>query len=391
MFDESPLASGLLFSSSISAVVIGLMLFMSVRLYVGNRRRAYRNLLVSLSFIFVYHALQLAWSVGMTPGVPALAFAGKLLQVFSMIVLNFAIFELYYKRRPRTRIWFYGLLAVGFLLAVLDLLPWLTESGATDTSSLATTTLLDGYLLFLLPLFALMFGPHIGQPRKYWTGLGAAFAAQVCVTVNAHVASDDSLPLAAALLNAVFYILLFMLLFERVVELLLSAYRSSITDGLTNLYNRRYFVSQLERALRTGKPVTAIFCDIDNFKRLNDTHGHHRADGVLKQVAALMMEETEGLGLAGRYGGEELVAFVAGPPMLAMQAAEAIRARTEKESLVTLSIGVSTAPPDGDIAAVQLLKQADQAMYHSKTSGKNRISVFADPPDADRQMQPGKR
>jgi len=172
------------------------------------------------------------------------------------------------------------------------------------------------------------------------------------------------------------------------VELLLSAYRSSITDGLTNLYNRRYFLGQLERALRSGNQVTAIFCDIDNFKRLNDTQGHHKADEVLKFVASLMIEETQGIGLAGRYGGEELVAFVIGPVGTAMQAAEAIRSRTEKESLVTLSIGISTARPDSRIAAADLLKQADKAMYHSKTTGKNRISDYARLPDAVLSVEP---
>jgi len=389
MFDDFPVASGLLIASSISTVVIGLMLFMSLRLYAGNRRRAYRNLLVSIACIFIYHAIRLAWLVDDSVETAALVYIGKLLHVFSMILLHFAIFELYYKRRKRTRNWFYGLLTVGSLLAVSEWLPELTGTDGRQTVSAAAAPLLDGYLLLLFPLFALMFGPHIGQPRKYGAGLAAAFAAQVCLVANLYIVSkNDMLFLAAELLDAVFYILLFMLLFERVVELLLSAYRSSITDGLTNLYNRRYFLGQLERALRSGNQVTAIFCDIDNFKRLNDTQGHHKADEVLKFVASLMIEETQGIGLAGRYGGEELVAFVIGPVGTAMQAAEAIRSRTEKESLVTLSIGISTARPDSRIAAADLLKQADKAMYHSKTTGKNRISDYARLPDAVLSVEP---
>lgn len=375
----------LLLSSSISVVVLGLMLFMAYRLYSGNRRRAYRTLLISLGFIFVYQGLQIFWSAGWLSGAAALAFAGKLLQVFSFIVMNFAIFELYYKRRPRTRVWFYGLLTLGALLAIADLLPWAAERGDDWAGRLALSPLLDGYLLLLSPLFALMFGPHIGQPRKYMVGLAAAFAAQICVAAALYTPADSArLSIASELLSILYYILLFMLLFERVVELLMSAYRSSITDGLTNLYNRRYFTGRLERALRANKPVTAIFCDIDNFKRLNDTHGHHRADGVLKQVASLLMEETEGIGLAGRYGGEELVAFVTCPPTVAMQVAESIRARTAKESIVTVSVGVCACAPGSRLSAEQLMSLADQAMYHSKTNGKNRVTDYADMPDVQK-------
>jgi len=385
-FESAADGNVLLYSSSISVVVLGLMLFMAYRLFSGNKRRAYRTLLISLGFIFIYQWLQLAWSAGWLPDAAMLAFAGKLLQVFSFIVMNFAIFELYYKRRPRTRVWFYGLLALGALLAIADLLPWALDRSADWAGRLANSPVLDGYLLLLSPLFALMFGPHIGQPRKYIVGLAAAFAAQICVLTALYMTAESvRFSIASELLTVLYYVLLFMLLFERVVELLMSAYRSSITDGLTNLYNRRYFTSQLERALRSNKPVTAIFCDIDNFKRLNDTHGHHRADGVLKQVASLLMEETEGIGLAGRYGGEELVAFVTSSPTAAMQAAESIRSRTAKESIVTVSVGVCTSIPGSGISAEQLMSFADQAMYHSKTSGKNRVIDYADVPNKDKQ------
>jgi diguanylate cyclase (GGDEF)-like protein len=351
------------------------MLFMAFRLYAGNRRRAFRNLLISLGFMLTHHAVQLALSVGWLPKAAVWAFAGKALQSFAFIVLHFALFELYYRRRPRTRLWFFGLLTLGVMIAALDLAP--DSPGAGWAQRLEYTPGLDGYYLLLPLLFALMFGPHIGQRGKYAAGLTAAFGAQLCVLTDKYwTDGHDSLAMLAEVLRIVYYFLLFMLLFERVVELLMTAYRSSITDGLTNLYNRRYFTGQLERALRADKPVGVIFCDIDNFKRLNDTHGHHRADGVLKQVAAFIAEETAGVGLAGRYGGEELVAFVTGPALTAGQAAEAIRARTEKESMVTLSIGVCVAPPKSGISAESLMKKADQAMYYSKTTGKNRVTDF---------------
>ena len=97
------------------------------------------------------------------------------------------------------------------------------------------------------------------------------------------------------------------------LERLLLTFQSSITDGLTSLYNRRHFNKKAEQLLRQTKRVAIIFCDIDNFKKLNDTQGHHKADGVLKQVADIIREETAGIGAAGRYGGEELLGLVASP------------------------------------------------------------------------------
>ncbi|MFC4600013.1 sensor domain-containing diguanylate cyclase [Cohnella hongkongensis] len=366
----------LLFSSAMAVVIVSLMLFMSYRLFASNRRSAYRSLLTSLVFILIQLLLQMAISLELTPSSTLLVFIGKLLQISAFIVINFAVFELYHRRRPRTRLWFFGLLATGLLVAAGDVLPGALSPDYAWMSGIRSTPALDGYLLLLGPLFVLMFAPHIGQPRKYMTSLWIAFTMQLSSISAAYWAPEVTIfKTIAGLLPVFYYILLFAIIFERVVEIMQSVYRSSITDGLTNLYNRRYFMSRLEPILKNGRPVGAIFCDIDNFKRLNDTQGHHKADGVLKQVAALLMEETDGIGLAGRYGGEELVAFVVGPSSAVAQAAESIRARTEKETVVTVSVGYCMAS-SGDTAE-SLMKQADQAMYYSKTNGKNRVTDFA--------------
>ncbi|WP_372632655.1 diguanylate cyclase [Cohnella sp.] len=366
----------LLFSSAMAVVIVSLMLFMSYRLYASNRRHAYRSLLTSLTFILIQQLLQMAISMEMTPNSPVLVFIGKLLQVYAFIVINFAVFELYHRKRPRTRLWFVGLLATGLLVAAGDILPEALSTDGPWIGGFGSTPALDGYLLLLGPLFVLMFAPHIGQPRKYMTSLWIAFTMQLSSISSVYWAPEAAIfKTIAGLLPVFYYILLFAIIFERVVEILQSVYRSSITDGLTNLYNRRYFMGRLDPLLKSGRPVGAIFCDIDNFKRLNDTQGHHKADGVLKQVAAMLMEETDGIGLAGRYGGEELVAFVVGPASAVAQAAESIRSRTEKETIVTISVGYSMASP-GDTAE-SLMKQADEAMYYSKTNGKNRVTDFA--------------
>ena len=122
-----------------------------------------------------------------------------------------------------------------------------------------------------------------------------------------------------------------------------------------------------------GMKISTIFCDIDNFKKLNDTQGHARADEVLKQVAAIMEEELDGIGITGRYGGEELVALVVDRKVKPAQVAESIRARVASESIVTISIGYSVLRKG--VRGDELMKQADKAMYHSKTTGKTRYPI----------------
>jgi diguanylate cyclase (GGDEF)-like protein len=114
-----------------------------------------------------------------------------------------------------------------------------------------------------------------------------------------------------------------------------------------------------------------LFSDIDNFKKLNDTKGHQMGDNVLKQVAAIMKEESEDFGIAGRYGGEEIVVMITDPSINMESFAERVRQRVEEETLVTVSLGYSKY--DRGVTVEQLIKQADEAMYKAKTSGKNKV------------------
>ncbi|WEK55440.1 MAG: GGDEF domain-containing protein [Candidatus Cohnella colombiensis] len=368
----------LLLTSAMSIMIVTFILFMAYRLLSSNRKQAYRTLLISLSFILIQQFLHLSMTLGLTPRNDYLLYTEKLLQVLAFIVINFAIFELYYRIRPRTRLWFIVLLGSEFIACILDIVNRTMESISIEVLTVITefrAPIQDGLLLLLGPLFMLMFAPHIGQPRKYMISLVIVSLAQLLSIFQTYWFENVRwLTNFSEILPVIYYGLLFMLVFERVVELLQAVYRSSITDGLTNLFNRRYFMSRLEKAVLSKRPLGTIFCDIDNFKRLNDTHGHAKADTVLKQVANIMSEETEGMGLAGRYGGEELVAFVFGPNTAIEHAAEAIRRRTEKETIVTISVGICQASPG--IAPEQLMSNADQAMYSSKANGKNRVTTF---------------
>lgn len=211
---------------------------------------------------------------------------------------------------------------------------------------------------------------------KYYMSLIVFFANELARLANAYV-FHGSLPwliLLGHLLPIVYFTLLFILLFEWVIERLMSTYQSSIMDGLTGLYNRRHFFSKAELLLRSNKAIAVLFCDIDNFKKLNDMHGHHKADGVLKQVAEIIKEESGGIGAAGRYGGEELLACISTERVKPELVAESIRRRVEQETMVTISVGFSTTKESSAIE--DMIKQADEALYHSKMTGKNKVTPF---------------
>lgn len=163
-------------------------------------------------------------------------------------------------------------------------------------------------------------------------------------------------------------------------------------DGLTDLYNHRFFHQLLEtevsRALRYNRVVSLLMMDIDNFKRFNDSHGHPAGDVALKQLSMLLKEASRSCDFVARYGGEEFA--IIAPEASADSArrmAERIReliaeAVFEGEEVMpggglTISIGVATVPMQaGD--KCELVERADQALYRAKALGRNRVVVYGD-------------
>ena len=159
----------------------------------------------------------------------------------------------------------------------------------------------------------------------------------------------------------------------------------SRTDGLTGLFNRRFFDEALEgeinRAQRYDGSFTLIFFDLDNFKKLNDTQGHQAGDLTLKRVAEIMILEKRTEDIACRYGGEELVLILPETQKInALVIAERIRKKLEEAELefdgksfgITLSGGVASYPLDAQDTK-SLVHAADIALYQAKENGKNRI------------------
>ncbi|QIT56728.1 diguanylate cyclase [Aquisalimonas sp. 2447] len=162
----------------------------------------------------------------------------------------------------------------------------------------------------------------------------------------------------------------------------------AIRDPLTGLYNRRefdqQFAEEVERARRYQRPLALIWLDVDEFKAINDTHGHLAGDDVLRALAGLVRDNIRNVDYAARYGGEELAVVM--PEMTSAEAEEgALRLRDLVASRplpvegggdvrVTVSIGVAAFPEHGD-SAEDLLAAADTAMYAAKRSGRNRVRL----------------
>ena len=160
---------------------------------------------------------------------------------------------------------------------------------------------------------------------------------------------------------------------------------------LTGCLNRRAFTESYEHlfagAQSTAMPLSCIVLDIDFFKKVNDNHGHSVGDRVIQEVARNLTEASRAADLVCRYGGEEFCVVLPGLGARdALAYAERVRQRIERECgpavrevpgmVVTVSIGVSTLRP-GVSTTLELIDQADQALYQAKRDGRNRVGAFA--------------
>ncbi len=169
---------------------------------------------------------------------------------------------------------------------------------------------------------------------------------------------------------------------------LLLAEKQAITDGLTEIYNYRYFHHQLEREVKRAKrhwyKVSLIMIDVDHFKHYNDKNGHPAGDDVLRRIAEILKNTTRTSDVVARYGGEEFIVILPETPSsAAVKLAEKIRTIVEDEKFlhgssqplgkVTISLGIATFPEDSQ-SPEELIQKADEQLYLAKSLGRNRVS-----------------
>jgi two-component system, cell cycle response regulator len=172
------------------------------------------------------------------------------------------------------------------------------------------------------------------------------------------------------------------------------AQRLSLTDGLTGVWNRRFFQMQfrqvLATALRFQRPFSVLMLDLDNFKQVNDKHGHQRGDALLIEFSQRVTHLLREVDTFARYGGEEFICLlsetdVQGAVTTAEKIHDAIKSvpfggMDEELINLTVSIGVAAYPDHGD-SFKRLVEAADQAMYQAKQTGRDRVCVAEAKPD----------
>ncbi len=169
-------------------------------------------------------------------------------------------------------------------------------------------------------------------------------------------------------------------------------YELAMVDGLTGLFMRRYFDArieeEIERSKRYGTPFSVVMMDVDDFKKLNDEHGHLIGDRVLRAISNVVKAQMRGVDTAARYGGEEIALILPRTEMVsAYNVGERIRAAIAEQRVttdsdppkvlgVTASFGIASYPETRASTGEDLVRRADRALYRAKKMGKNRVELF---------------
>lgn len=166
----------------------------------------------------------------------------------------------------------------------------------------------------------------------------------------------------------------------------------SRTDGLTNIANRRYFdevlASDISKLSRTGSAITLMLCDIDYFKKYNDSYGHPAGDACLQQVAQAIKSSFSRAGdLVARYGGEEFAVIpVCADRATAIKLADKMRQNiadlkikhitSEVSDVITISVGVTSLIAGRETTSTMVIEKADKALYKAKETGRNKVQYL---------------
>jgi diguanylate cyclase (GGDEF)-like protein len=233
------------------------------------------------------------------------------------------------------------------------------------------------------------------RPQVVIAGVVLTVFCVLIATVGAHTATalKDPVPLFATLA-----LLVSVVTIVRALQTAELHHRSeAILDPLTGLLNRNAlaprFVELSLQARLSNQPVCLVLCDVDNFKAINDQHGHDRGDAVLRDVAYTLRKQLRSFELIYRLGGEEFLVVLPGMDHSGgMEIAGRLREAVEQAQPTGIPVTVSLGLSDGCGEQVDydvLFKAADEAMYAAKRAGRNRISVAGRLAPADAPGAPG--
>lgn len=159
-------------------------------------------------------------------------------------------------------------------------------------------------------------------------------------------------------------------------------------DGLTGLYNARYFqeaiAREMDRVKRSGRPLSVVIFDADRFKRINDRFGHPAGDQILQHIARIAKSVLRGYDVLARYGGEEFIALltdtnISQAALLAERIRKMIEQRphvTDDNETIRVTVSMGVAQARAPYEKMELISRADQALYRAKEDGRNRVAVF---------------
>ena len=169
------------------------------------------------------------------------------------------------------------------------------------------------------------------------------------------------------------------------LRMLMYLYRQATRDPLTGLNNRRLLMDRLfeeeQRAKRSSQPLCLMMMDLDKFKRVNDTYGHHAGDQVLKRFAQIARKAIRATDVIGRYGGEEFVVVLPNTnAKMGLEVAERLRKQVEEDIILledgqelSATVSIGFAEMVASESSGSMIERADVAMYKAKESGRNRI------------------